>query len=87
MMGHFQQAGTVITAIEAEWSVHSPDLRTNIDVFNRLTAAGHSAEAAAVQTPTGKYATRHLYTKVMIVRALPPGAGGKFQEVLARFTR
>jgi hypothetical protein len=40
MMHHFQQAGTLINTIEGNWSIHSPDLTTNIDVFNRLTASG-----------------------------------------------
>jgi hypothetical protein len=76
-----------VTVIEAEWSATNPDWVTNLNAFNDAILRGASDEVAATQTPTGKYATRKMYTRVAIIRALPAGARGQYQDVLVHFTK
>jgi hypothetical protein len=85
MMGHFSAQSATVTAVEGEWSTFDPMFRSNIDEFNRQTAAGCSETDAARRAWTGKMAVRHGYANVEIVYALPAGARGKYQEVLVRF--
>jgi hypothetical protein len=86
MMTHFGPAG--VDVIEGQWETTNPDWSTNLAAFNRVTGATTDPEAvAATQVPTGIYATRAGYTNVTVVTANPPGARGRYTEVLVRFRR
>jgi hypothetical protein len=87
MMGYFAAIGTAVDVIEAEWSNTNPRWVTNLDAFNKESGLRPTLEEAATHAPTGKYATRHQYTKVEVVRANPPGATGAYTDVLVRFRR
>jgi hypothetical protein len=84
MMAHF---GDRVAIVEGDWTDYDPDLRENLDEFNRGTAAGRSEQQAAADTWTGRRAGDHGFTQVEIVRALPPRAAGQYRVVLAHFKK
>lgn len=86
MMAHF--GTSAVDVIEGQWEATNPAWSTNLEAFNRITGATADPEAAAaIQVPTGIYATRAGYTNVTVVTANPPGARGRYTEVLVRFRR
>jgi hypothetical protein len=86
MMAHFGPAG--VDVIEGQWETTNPDWTTNLDAFNRVTGSTSEPEAvAAGRVPTGRYAAGAGYTNVTVVTANPPGARGRYTEVLVRFRR
>jgi hypothetical protein len=86
MMNHFGDAA--VDVIEGQWETTNSAWTTNLKAFNKATATTNdSEESAATQVPTGIYATRRGYTKVTVVKALPPGARGNYTEVLVEFRK
>lgn len=86
MMDHFGDAA--VDVIEGQWEATNPNWATNLEAFNRLTGSTQLPDAvAATQVPTGLYATRRGYTRVTVVAANPPGARGRYTEVLVRFRK
>jgi len=85
MIDHFGLAN--IKSIEGEWTTGDPDLATNINAFNKATAAGDTDKVAATKTATGRLAARVGLTEVVYIRALPAKAAGRYTDVLARFAR
>nr|WP_246382593.1 polymorphic toxin-type HINT domain-containing protein [Micromonospora jinlongensis] len=71
-----------VTAIEAKWI---PAMPSNLNTFNKLTGQGWSSESAAVETYTGKMATRNGFTKVTVQRLV--GSPGKYTDVELKFGR
>src|SRR5439155_13076651 len=73
MMDHF---GIAVRAIEGHWDRQS-GLTTNLDLFNAATAAGLTAEQAAlVATKTGRWADNRGFSVVQVIDLDPPGATG-----------
>jgi hypothetical protein len=86
MMNHFGDAA--VDVIEGQWETTNAAWATNLTAFNRITAATNvTEEGAATQVPTGIYATRRGYTRVTVVKALPPRARGHYTEVLVEFRK
>jgi len=84
MMSHF---GAKIRIIEGSWDRQS-GLTTNLDLFNRATAAGSPpTEAARKATKTGRWADDYGYSNVTIVDLAPPNAVGNFDRAVVRFAR
>ena len=54
-LDHFRSRGVTVTAFRAQWS---PEMPTNLDLFNEARAAGLPVAEAAAQTPTGRVARR-----------------------------
>jgi hypothetical protein len=78
-----------VTTIEGHW-IAGIDLDANIQQFNALTdpAGGNLPDPeAAEKTWTGRRAAGHGFPRVAIVFKDPPGAPGKYIEIIARFTR
>jgi hypothetical protein len=86
MMDHFGDAA--VDVIEGQWETTNSAWTTNLNVFNKATGTTNvTEEVAATQVPTGIYATRRGYTRVTVVKALPPGARGNYTEVLVEFRK
>ena len=85
MVNHFGLGN--IQFIDGEWNIGTPALMTNIDAFNKATAAGDSEAIAATKTPTGRLAARIGFTKVNSIIALPAKATGNYTDVLVQFKR
>ena len=86
MMDHFGDSG--VDAIEGQWETTNAAWATNLTAFNTLTGTSNvPEEVAATWVPTGIYAARRGYTKVTVVKALPPGARGRYVDVLVEFRK
>jgi hypothetical protein len=86
MMDHFGNAA--VDVIEGQWETTNPAWATNLKAFNAITGATNATEeVAATRAPTGIYATRRGYTRMTVVRALPPAARGNYTEVLVQFRK
>jgi len=79
MMAHF---GGRIRIIEGNWSKVS-GWTTNLDLFNRATAAGVSKENAAALTWTGLRASEYGYNTVTVPQSV--GTPGNYDDVFAQF--
>ncbi len=86
MMNHF--GAGAIDVIEGQWETTNAAWATNLNAFNAITGTTNATdEVAATRVPTGIYATRFGYTKVTVVKAVPPAARGSYTEVLVEFRK
>jgi hypothetical protein len=81
MVAHF---GSRIKIIEGNWNKAS-GLTTNLEMFNRATAAGLSEQDAAALTWTGIRASEYGYNTVSVPQSV--GAPGNYDDVYAQFSR
>jgi hypothetical protein len=84
MMAHF---GAKVRVIEARWNRVRP-VSTNLDLFNRATAAGLPPEQAAlVATKTGQWADDCGFSQVKMVTLDPRYQIGNYDEVVVQFSK
>ena len=65
---HFSDNGVEVNAFEGDWSYMTKDeISTNLEVFREEMAKGATREKAALETPSGKVATRSGFVEVISV--------------------
>lgn len=74
MMDHFQSTGGHPGTIRGIWDADDPELRTNLDRFNKYVLGGDDEETAAWKTFTGRMAKKYNYTKITFGTKEPAGA-------------
>jgi hypothetical protein len=83
MMDHFAPQ---VRVIQADWN-RASGLTTNIDQFNRATAAGLDPERAAALTWTGLRASEYGYDVVSITATDPATPSVSYDTVRVEFCR
>jgi hypothetical protein len=84
MIAHF---GAKVKIIEGRWSRQS-GLTTNLDLFNKASAAGLApVQAALVATKTGQWADNYGYSTVTVVDLDPAHAPGHYNRVIVQFSQ
>ena len=78
LMQHF---GPTIQAIQGNWTYGD-----NLEIVNKLTQGGMSLAAAALNGPTGRYASSWGFTNVSVLNAVK-GTSGSHSKVHVLFTR
>jgi len=88
MMAHFgQSAGGHPTCIRGIWDNSNDELKTNLNIFNTLKAAGKSDDDAAKGTFTGRMAVKYGYDKVGFGPFDPTTGPAPFKSVNAYFRK
>jgi hypothetical protein len=74
-----------VKVISAQWSDARPELRTNLDIFNRETKGGTTKGDAAFATHTGRWARARGFTVIVSLVTTPDDLPGGYEQVLVDF--
>jgi hypothetical protein len=88
MIAHFEQtSGGQPMCIRGIWNDSDEELKTNLNIFNSLKAAGMTDDDAATGTFTGKMARKYGYNRISFGPFDPPNGPAPYKSVSAYFRK